>query len=368
MGTVARIELYHVAIPLPAPFYPSWIPGYPQTENRFTLIKVITDDGAIGYSAGQAMGKERAGLGELIGPYLIGEEATDIDLVQQRLREMSYLGWRNYWIEPAFWDIKGKVAGKPVYELLGGKSCKVKLYASTGEVKKPEDRIVEAEARLREGFRAIKLRVHDFDEAVDIRQVTETAKAVGHKMKIGVDANQGWRVTAIADAPLWDLDRAKRFADACADAGVAWVEEPLPMDHYEDLSALAACSRVPISGGELHSSGLPELKMMIERRCYHIFQPDATFAGGIAQTFRSGQALSEARSSLLPSHLDQWNRFRRQPPAHGRQRFCRRKGDGVPPSARRDGSWRPATAFWRSPFSTTREHSRPPPSQGSVLP
>jgi len=285
MSTVARIELYHVGIPLPAPFYPSWIPGYPQTENRFTLIKVITDDGAIGYSAGQAMGKERAGLGELIGPYLIGEEATDIDLVQQRLREMSYLGWRNFWIEPAFWDIKGKLAGKPVYELLGGKPCKITLYASAGEVKTPHDRIAEAEARYAEGFRAMKLRVHDFDEAVDIRQVTETAKAVGHKMKIGVDANQGWRVTAVADAPLWDLERAKRFVDACADAGVAWVEEPLPMDHYEDLSALTAYSRVPISGGELHSSGLPELKMMIERRCYHIFQPDATFTGGIDQTF-----------------------------------------------------------------------------------
>jgi len=131
----------------------------------------------------------------------------------------------------------------------------------------------------------MKLRVHDFDEVMDIRQVTETSKAVGHKMKIGVDANQGWRVTAVADAPLWDLERAKRFVDACADAGVAWVEEPLPMDHYKDLSALTAYSRVPISGGELHSSGLPELKMMIERRCYHIFQPDATFTGGIDQTF-----------------------------------------------------------------------------------
>jgi L-alanine-DL-glutamate epimerase-like enolase superfamily enzyme len=57
------------------------------------------------------------------------------------------------------------------------------------------------------------------------------------------------------------------------------------MDHYEDLSALTAYSWVPISGGELHFSGLSELKMMIERRCYHIFQPDATFTGGIAQTF-----------------------------------------------------------------------------------
>ncbi len=57
-------------------------------------------------------------------------------------------------------------------------------------------------------------------------------------MKIGVDANQGWRVTVVADAPLWDLARARRFADACADAGVAWLEEPLPMDAYDDLAAL----------------------------------------------------------------------------------------------------------------------------------
>lgn len=284
MNTVARIELFHVAIPLPAKFYPSWIPGFPQTENRFTLVKVITDDGVEGFSAGPAMGRERAGLGELLGPYMLGEDATDIPGIQQRLREISYLGWRNWWVEPAFWDIKGKLAGKPVYELLGGKSCPVRLYASTGEVKPHSKRIEEAEARYAEGFRAIKLRVHDFDEAKDIEHVTETAKAVGGKMKIGVDANQGWRVAVIADAPRWDLARAKRFVDACADAGVAWVEEPLPMDAYDDLAALTAYSRVPIAGGELHSSGLPELAMMIQRRCYTVFQPDAIFTGGIAQT------------------------------------------------------------------------------------
>ncbi|MEJ2716394.1 MAG: mandelate racemase/muconate lactonizing enzyme family protein [Deltaproteobacteria bacterium] len=285
MTTIARIELFHVAIPLPERFYPSWIPGFPQTENRFTLIKVITDDGVEGYSAGPAMGKERAGLGELLGPYLIGEDATDIDLVQQRLREVSYLGWRNYWVEPAFWDIKGKIAGKPVCELLGGQPCPVRVYASTGEVKTPDARIEEAEARYAEGFRSIKLRVHDFDEAVDAAQVQETAKAVGHKMKIGVDANQGWRVTVIGDAPLWNLDRAKRFADVCRDAGVAWLEEPLPMDAYDDLTELTSYSRVPTAGGELHTSGLPELTYMIQRRCYDIFQPDALFAGGIAQAF-----------------------------------------------------------------------------------
>lgn len=293
MSTVARIELYHVAVPLPATFRPSWIPGFPQNENRFTLVRIVTDDGVEGFSAGPAMGRERAGLGDLLGPYLLGEDATDIDGIQQRLREIGYLGWRNWWIEPAFWDIKGKLAGKPVCELLGGKPGRVRLYASTGEVKDPAARIDEAEARYAEGFRAIKLRVHDFDEQNDIRQVVETAKALGGKMKIGVDANQAWRVAVIADAPKWDLARAKRFVDACADAGLAWVEEPLPMDGYEDLSALTEYSRVPISGGEIHTSGLAELKMMIERRCYDIFQPDAMFTGGIAQTMEVARLCRE---------------------------------------------------------------------------
>lgn len=287
MSTVARIELWHVAVPLPTTFRPSWIPGFPQNENRFDLVRVFTDDGVEGCSAGPAMGDERAGLGSLLGPYLLGEDATDIATVQQRLRELGYLGWRNFWIEPAFWDIKGKLAGKSVCELLTGKPPPraVRLYASTGEVKAPEARIEEAERRLSEGFSTIKLRVHDFDEGADVRQVALTARALGDRMKVAVDANQAWRVAAVADAPTWDLARAKRFADACADVGVAWIEEPLPMEAWEDQAALAAYSKVPIAGGETHHGGLAELRMMIERRCYDVFQPDAVFIGGIAQTW-----------------------------------------------------------------------------------
>ncbi|HVF53970.1 MAG TPA: mandelate racemase/muconate lactonizing enzyme family protein [Actinomycetota bacterium] len=292
MSIVARIELWHFSAPLPATFRPSWIPGFPQNENRCTLIRVITEDGVEGWSAGPSIGREREGLGSLIGPYLIGEDATDIDMIQQRLREIGYLGWRNWWIEPAFWDIKGKIEGAPVCKLLGGSPGTVKLYASSGEVRSPRARIAEAEARRAEGFSTIKIRVHE-DETSDIRQVTETAAAVGDVMSIGVDANQAWRVSAIADAPLWDLARAKRFAKVCADAGVSWIEEPLPMDSYKDLAALTRYSPVPIAGGELHTSGFPELAMMVEKKCYSIFQPDAMFTGGIAQTFKLAQLCRE---------------------------------------------------------------------------
>jgi D-galactarolactone cycloisomerase len=297
---VARVDLWHFAAPLPATFRPSWIPGFPQNENRATLLRVTTEDGVQGWSAGPALGRERSGLGHLLGPYIIGEDATDIDLIQQRLREMGYLGWRNWWIEPAFWDIKGKIAGKPVCELLGGSPREIPLYASSGEVRSPAARIAEAEARYEEGFRAIKIRVHE-DEDRDVRQVRETAEAIGNRMRMGVDANQAWRVTAVANAPLWDLDRAKRFADVCAEHDVAWLEEPLPMDDYDSLSALNTYSRIPVAGGELHTGGYPELKMMIERGCYSILQPDAIFTGGIAQTVKVVE-LCRARGLTYTPH------------------------------------------------------------------
>jgi len=86
MSKIDRIELFHVAIPLSKPFHPSWIPGYPQTVNRFTLLRLTTDDGVEALAAGMAFEREREGLGGLVGPYLIGLDPTAIDNVRQPKR------------------------------------------------------------------------------------------------------------------------------------------------------------------------------------------------------------------------------------------------------------------------------------------
>ena len=67
---ITEIELYHVQVPLKKTFYPTWIPGYPQTHNGFTLVRLVTDDGIEGYAAGSALGFERQGLGDLIAPVI----------------------------------------------------------------------------------------------------------------------------------------------------------------------------------------------------------------------------------------------------------------------------------------------------------
>jgi D-galactarolactone cycloisomerase len=297
---IDRIELFHIAIPLPKPFYPTWIPGYPQTVNRFTLMRVTTDDGIQGLAAGVAFEREREGLGGLLGPYLIGLDPTDIATGRQRIREAGFLGWRNYWLEAAFWDILGKVEGKPVWALLGGKEAgRVPVYASTGELHPPAQRAEEV-LKLREmGFKTVKLRVHSFDPAEDVATVKAVREAVGDTMAIGVDANQGWRVALVDDAPLWTPERASAFARACADLKVAWIEEPLDMYFYDELAELCRQSDVPIAGGELNG-GWHEFKVMLEKGSYDIYQPDATMGGGISDAKKVLDACRERGLGFSP--------------------------------------------------------------------
>lgn len=297
---VDRIELFHVAIPLPKPFYPAWIPGYPQTVNRFNLVRVTTDEGVQGVAAGVAFEQEREGLGSLLGPYLIGLDPVDIPTVRQRIREASFLGWRNYWLEAAFWDIKGKVEGKPVWALLGGREGgRVNVYASTGEVHPPARRAEEVLELCDMGFKAVKLRVHSFDPAEDVAQVEAVRRAVGDSVMLGVDANQGWRVALIDDAPLWTLERAVDFARACMDLGVAWIEEPLDMHAYDELADLCRQSDVPIAGGEMNG-GWHEFKVMLEKGSYDIYQPDATMGGGIGDAARVMETCRERGLGYTP--------------------------------------------------------------------
>jgi L-alanine-DL-glutamate epimerase-like enolase superfamily enzyme len=303
MTQITRIELFHVSIPARKPFYPSWIPGYPQTDSKLTLLKLVTDDGVTGWAAGNAFSDERQGLGSLLGPYLIGLDPTDIDRVRQLLREASFLGWYNYWIEAACWDIKGKIEGKPVYRLLNpdldGPVTRARVYASTGSLKPVAERLDYLDEIREMGFGATKLRVHDFDIRDDLAIVEAARRHVGSDLIIGVDANQGWRVTLIDDAPLWDLERATEFARACEDLDVAWLEEPLDMHAYDELAELRRRTRTRIAGCELNI-GWQEAKVFLEKGSFDIYQPDATFCGGLSTSRMIMRACLEKGLEFTP--------------------------------------------------------------------
>lgn len=280
MSKVDRIELYHVEVPLPKPFYPSWIPGFPMTHNRFTLVKIFSE-GEVGYAAGTAFAKERAGLGDLLGGFLLGTEVGDIETVRRRLREASYLGSRNWFLEAAFWDLWAKQKSLPVYKLLADSDVEVKkvpLYASTGSLKTISERKPYLDDIRKKGFGAVKIRVHYENEDQDIEILKQVRKEVGDDFIIAVDPNQGWPVSLIDKTTIWDLDRAIRFGKRCEDLGIAWIEEPLDMHAFADNAKLRKAIKTKIAGAELLAD-ISEIQTMLDYEGLDKYQPDATFSG-----------------------------------------------------------------------------------------
>ena len=177
------LELYHVSIPLKHTFWPTWIPGCPQSHNNVTLIKIITDEGIEGYSAGTAMGSEREGLGDLIGGYLIGADPTDIDGIQGLPTQAGFLGWRNFWIEPACWDIIGKSQGKQAFPGISAGSALVGAGSEGGDHRAHHPRCRRHAAALH----ASGARFRDRRGAVeDIRQAIFQDHRVGSHLQGGV--------------------------------------------------------------------------------------------------------------------------------------------------------------------------------------
>lgn len=306
MSEIERIELFHVNVPLKQPFFPSWIPGYPQTHVRYTLLKLTADDGLVGWGAGNAFGFERAGLGDLLGSFLLGVKADDLATVRMRLREASYLGWRNWWIESAFYDLMGKMRGKPVYKLLQEREEtveKARIYASTGTVMSFAERRPYLDEIREKGIGAVKIRVKDPDRKDDVTILRECRKELGDDFAIGVDANQGWPVSLIDPTPIWDLEYATEFGKACDDLGIAWIEEPLDMHDWDGMAELRRRIQTKIAGGELHGDW-HELRALFERECLDYYQPDATFAGGLTV---AKQVMAECRKRGLKYSPHTWS-------------------------------------------------------------
>ncbi len=288
---IDRIELYFVSIPLsghhegflatrPA-FHSNWIPGFPQQDVKFYLLRLTTDAGLEGVAAVPAMGPEREGLGPLLGSYLLGLNPLDLRLVNQRIEEFGYLGMRNGWVDAAFWDIVGKARREPLWKVLGGTGGYATPYASFGSNHGHDAVRVAAIVKQRrdEGFAGVKLRVKsmDLDRMVDV--VGSARDAAGPSMAIMVDANLGWPVEILEPTPRWDLAFATRFACAIEAHDVAWLEEPLHRGDFEGLAALRKATRTPIAGGEINPSWR-DFKDMLDRGSLDVYQPDAVMAGG----------------------------------------------------------------------------------------
>lgn len=290
---IERIDAWICRFPLPAPFHPSWIPGVGEQHNSCVIYRVTTDDGIQGAAAGIAVLDEAKATLPLLRIYLGHKDVTAVEDLLKTLRSAhQIIGLRAFHVEVALWDIIGRSAGLPISKLLGGARERLDAYASTGSLKEPKEHI-DVVQQLRDlGFRAVKLRVRHDEPARDVAVVEAVRTAMGDDFTIMVDANQGWRVHGLAPYPEWDFKRALRFAQACDDLGVYWLEEPLYQHDYDGYAALRGSTGVRIAGGEMLCD-LPPFREMIQRGALDVVQPDAALSGGILMS-RKVAILAEA--------------------------------------------------------------------------
>jgi len=277
---ITDVEAHLCHIPLPAPFYPSWIPGLPQMNNSFLLVRLLTDEGIDGVAASVAFLGELKGVPELLKVFLVERDPYKVEDFVKVFRSAKAVGVRAWFMDLALWDIIGKAAGQPVYRLMGAYRDRVKAYASTGELREPGRRVEDALAIREMGFKALKIRIRSMDPAEDLAVLEAVRDAVGPEMELMVDANQAWPIHGFADYPSWDLKKATAMAQELETLGVHWLEEPLGMYDYEGLSALTLSTTVNIAGGEMNND-IFDFRELLARRCYDIIQPDVTLACGL---------------------------------------------------------------------------------------
>ncbi len=285
-GRIEKIELFHLSIPLPAALFPVWIPGYPQYEQRHTILRLQTREGLVGWASGPAFDRERDSLGDYMGQFLLGLDPYDLDEVQDRLHQASFLGWHNKWIDIAFWDLAAQARGVPVYKLMlerlgrqaPERAPSLKAYASFLELRPPGVRAEALERAQRLGFTAAKVCVSAMDAAEDRALLRQVRAAVGPRFALMAHAHQGFRVSLMEKAPKWSLSQARDFLRAAHAQGFDWVQEPLHDEAFEARETLAKESKLPLAGGDLATS-LGALRAMLLEGSYGVLTPDPAFAG-----------------------------------------------------------------------------------------
>jgi len=279
-----------------------------------------------------------ADLHERLAPLLLGEQAGQIERLNRRMQ--PYAGFSGTGAEQralsavdvALWDLKGKVAGLALCDLLGGRmrdripvynTCAGPRYLTAADGVRPENfgsttgvtrgrhEDLEgflhypedvASSLLEMGISSMKIWPFDFaagardgcdiarDDLVRALEPFERIRAVhGDRMRVKAELHG-----------LWTLDAARKICRALESLEPDWIEDPIWMDRVPDLALLAREIRAPLAGGET-LAGLGAFASLVETSAVATPIIDITWGGGVTVA-RKVAALAEARGRNVAFH------------------------------------------------------------------
>ncbi len=272
---ITQIQITHHQLGLDPAFPASW-DSQPRKKFPATIVRIFDNEGRMGIGSGDAM----YGFSDY-SQLFIGQDPRVMARHSAVLANIEFHAGRPWPFEIALWDLLGKIEDKPLWQLLGGTSSKIKAYASSGVRRSFNESADYAERVLALGYPAMKLRFGREKVEDDIATLAAIRKRVGNRLELLVDCNQGWRMPWDIQKP-WDFAKALEVAQELEKLGVYWMEEPLHRADYKGMQNLRGQTKVKIAGGEL-TREIYEFRELLEHDCFDVYQPDIAFTLGIYQ-------------------------------------------------------------------------------------
>lgn len=281
---------------------------------NFVTLRITTSDGVVGLGDATLNGRElavAAYLRDHVAPLLIGKDPARIEDMWQYLFRGVY--WRRgpvtmtaiAAVDVALWDIKGKVAGLPVYQLLGGRSREevlVYAHASGADV---AEMLQDVDRAREQGYRAIRVqcavpgvagtygvkkggRYEPADTALPDEQPWDTEAYLQFAPTYLAAAREhlgaGFPLLHDVHHRLTPIEAA-RFGKAVEPLGLFWMEDPTPVDSQEAFRLIRQHTTTPIAVGEVLSS-IYDVKDLITNQLIDYVRTTVVHAGGITHLRR----------------------------------------------------------------------------------
>ena len=272
---------------------------------RWGFVEILTDDGISGWGEAVLEGHAAAVLAcvQEYKDYLIDQDPSRIEDIWSTIyRAGFYRGGGVLMsaisgIDQALWDIKGKVFGAPVYELMGGK-CRdrIKVYSWVGG-DRPSDVGAAALEKKEAGFSAVKMNATEELQMIDtydkvdavLERVAAIRESCGKYFGIAIDFH------GRVHRPM-----AKVLAKKLEEFDPMFIEEPVLCEHMDCFKEIAAACNIPIATGERLFSKY-DFKRLLEAGGVDIIQPDLSHAGGITEVKKIA-SMAEAYDVALAPH------------------------------------------------------------------
>ena len=284
--------------------------GYSQqyyTKRTAHLVEVETDEGITGwgecFGAGNIALANKGIVQQVIQPMVLGMDPLDRDVIWHKvynlMRDHGQKGMPLQslsGVDIALWDIAGKVAGLPLYKMIGGAHRdKIDVYGygmmlRTESVDSLVARFTDEAAAIKGmGFKATKMKV-GLGLRDDMRLIEAVRRGVGDDYRFMIDANH-----AYTTHDAFYIGRAMEEFDPY------WFEEPVAPEDLDGYRELRQGLRVNISGGEAEFNRWG-WRALLESRGLDIAQPEVCALGGISEYLRV-LALCHAHFTPVVNHV-----------------------------------------------------------------